>query len=109
MTRLSSSIAFYKTLLAVRTVTAINETTVQLEYDIPNRNPITLLLEYDPLTRRLVEASVSLVLMVPCKESDDPGTRGGYGFQGMYRFGRCLERCPGISCGYLESSSTLEG
>jgi hypothetical protein len=40
MTRLSSSIASYKTLLGVRTVTAINETTVQLEYDIPNRNPI---------------------------------------------------------------------
>lgn len=59
--RLSSSIAFYKTLLGIRTVTAINETTVQLEYDIPNRNPITLLMEYDPLSRRLVDASVSLV------------------------------------------------
>jgi len=40
----------------------ISETTVQLEYDIPSSNPITLLLEYDPLSRRLVDASVSNVL-----------------------------------------------
>jgi hypothetical protein len=41
-------------------VVPISETTVQLEYDIPSSNPITLLLEYDPLSRRLVDASVSL-------------------------------------------------
>jgi hypothetical protein len=59
-TRLSSSISFYKTLLGIRTVVPISETTVQLEYDIPSSNPITLLLEYDPLSRRLIDASVRL-------------------------------------------------
>lgn len=59
-TRLSSSISFYKTLLGIRTVMPISETSVQLEYDIPSSNPITLLLEYDPVSRRLVDASVSL-------------------------------------------------
>lgn len=60
MSRLSSSITFYKTMLGIRNVTPISETTVQLEYDIPSSNPITLLLEYDPLSRRLVDASVGL-------------------------------------------------
>lgn len=60
-TRLSSSITFYKTLLGIRSVIPISETTVQLEYDIPSSNPITLLLEYDPLSRRLVDASVSSI------------------------------------------------
>jgi hypothetical protein len=63
-TRLSSSISFYKTLLGIRTVIPISETTVQLEYDIPSSNPITLLLEYDPLSRRLVDASVGPHLYV---------------------------------------------
>ena len=70
-TRLSSSISFYKTLLGIRTVIPISETTVQLEYDIPSSNPITLLLEYDPLSRRLVDASVSLFLLSPHRRESE--------------------------------------
>jgi hypothetical protein len=61
MIRLSSSITFYKTLLGIQTVTAISETTIQLEYDniAGTSNPVTLLLEYDPTSRRLIDARVS--------------------------------------------------
>jgi len=53
--------SFYRTLLGIRSVQAISENTIQLEYDIPERGIVTLLLEYDQSTRRLADARVSLV------------------------------------------------
>jgi hypothetical protein len=51
--------AFYRTLLGIRTVQAISENSIQLEYDVADRGVVTLLLEYDPSTHRLVDARVS--------------------------------------------------
>jgi len=59
MIRLNSSIAFYKTLMGIRSVTAASEHSLHLEYDTPNQSPVTLMLDFEMGTRALIGAEVS--------------------------------------------------
>lgn len=60
--RLSSSISFYKTLMGIRSVEAISDHELKLEYDLApessNRH-VALTLVFDPLTKRMIDARVS--------------------------------------------------
>lgn len=56
--RLSSSTAFYKGLMGIKSVTAVSETELHLEYDVSGQS-IVLMLGSDAITRRLVDAQVS--------------------------------------------------
>lgn len=60
--RLSTSIAFYKTLLGIRSVQVVSNSVIQLEYDIKDGRVATLVLQYDEKTKRLENAQVSYYL-----------------------------------------------
>lgn len=57
--RLSSSIAIYRNLLGIRSVTVVSNSVLQLEYDIKGDRVATLVLQYDEKTKRLENAQVS--------------------------------------------------
>lgn len=70
--RLTSSISFYKSLLGIKSVQAISESELHLEYDVSPSAPATrgaskqpisdsviLMLAFDPITKRLTNAEVS--------------------------------------------------
>lgn len=72
--RLTSSIAFYKTLMGIKTVRAVSENVLHIEYDVSNsmstrqskrgqqppvNQSVILSLSYDPVSKRLAEAEVS--------------------------------------------------
>ncbi|WVQ71594.1 hypothetical protein IAR50_001134 [Cryptococcus sp. DSM 104548] len=54
---LSSSMSFYRSLLGIRSVQAATDNELHLEYDVPN-GPVTLALAFDPLTKRLSDATL---------------------------------------------------
>lgn len=56
--RLSTSIAFYKTLLGIRSVHVVSNSVLQIEYDTKD-SVATLVLTYDEKTKRLENAQVS--------------------------------------------------
>lgn len=60
--RLSSSISFYKTLIGIRSVEAISDHELKLEYDLATESSnrhVALTLIFDPLTKRMIDARVS--------------------------------------------------
>jgi len=56
--RLNSSTAFYKKVMGIKSVTAVSDTELHLEYDARDQS-VVLMLAFDPLTKRLVNAQVS--------------------------------------------------
>lgn len=70
--------SFYRSLLGIRSVRAVSETELHLEYDVP-QGPVILVMKFDELTKRLADAAVSfaklaslyheghkLTVIVPC-------------------------------------------
>lgn len=57
MRRLNSNTAFYKDMMGIKAVTAVSDTELHLEYDALDRS-VVLMLAFDPLTKRLVNAQV---------------------------------------------------
>jgi hypothetical protein len=65
--RLSSSISFYKTLMGIRSVEAISDHELKLEYDLAPETSnchVALTLVFDPLTKRMIDARVSPSLLL---------------------------------------------
>lgn len=58
MCRLNSSTAFYKNMMGIKSVTAVSDTELHLEYDAPDQS-VVLMLAFDPVTKRLVNAQAS--------------------------------------------------
>ena len=66
--RYASSLGFYRTLLGIRSVRAVSDRELHIEYDVPSigpsarneKNTITLILQFDPASRRLTNAHVSV-------------------------------------------------
>ncbi|WVQ78048.1 hypothetical protein IAT38_000129 [Cryptococcus sp. DSM 104549] len=54
---LTSSMSFYRSLLGIHSVKAASDNELHLEYDVP-QGPVTLALVFDPLTKRLADASL---------------------------------------------------
>ncbi|KIR58679.1 hypothetical protein I314_05518 [Cryptococcus bacillisporus CA1873] len=54
---LTSSMSFYRSLLGIRSVRAVSETELHLEYDVP-QGPIILVMKFDELTKRLADAAL---------------------------------------------------
>ncbi|KJE02173.1 hypothetical protein I311_04229 [Cryptococcus gattii NT-10] len=54
---LTSSMSFYRSLLGIRSVRAVSETELHLEYDMP-QGPIVLVMKLDELTKRLADAAL---------------------------------------------------
>ncbi|OCF36536.1 hypothetical protein I316_01786 [Kwoniella heveanensis BCC8398] len=52
---LTSSMAFYKSLLGIKSVKAVSDNELHLEYDVPN-GPVTLGLVFDEYTKRFIDA-----------------------------------------------------
>ncbi|ODN84746.1 hypothetical protein L202_00625 [Cryptococcus amylolentus CBS 6039] len=76
---LSSSMSFYRSLLGIRFVQAATDNELHLEYDVPN-GPVTLALAFDPLTKRLSDATmigsdldVAEAITVAIGNNDVPG------------------------------------
>lgn len=61
--RLTSSISFYRSLLGIRSVQAVSDTELHLEYDVP-QGPVILIMKFDELTKRLADAAVSFNLLL---------------------------------------------
>lgn len=65
--RLASSIAFYKSLLGIRSVRAVSDNILHLEYDVSDSartsrgQSVILALSYDAVTKRLAQAEVSVL------------------------------------------------
>ncbi|KAK1925016.1 hypothetical protein DB88DRAFT_487631 [Papiliotrema laurentii] len=55
---LNSSISFYKNMMGIRSVTAVADNELHLEYDVADGDPIILKLAFDPATRALSNAEV---------------------------------------------------
>ncbi|WRT67088.1 uncharacterized protein IL334_004054 [Kwoniella shivajii] len=51
----TSSMTFYRSLLGIKSVKAISDNELHLEYDVPG-GPVTLVLEFDELTKRFADA-----------------------------------------------------
>lgn len=60
--RLNSSISFYKNMMGIRSVTAVADNELHLEYDVADGDPIILKLAFDPATRALSNAEVRLMI-----------------------------------------------
>lgn len=60
--RLTSSMSFYRSLLGIRSIRAVSETELHLEYDVP-QGPIILVMKFDELTKRLADAAVSFAIL----------------------------------------------
>lgn len=54
--------SFYRSLLGIRSVRAVSETELHLEYDVP-QGPIVLVMKLDELTKRLADAAVSFAIL----------------------------------------------
>ncbi|KGB74278.1 hypothetical protein I307_05009 [Cryptococcus deuterogattii 99/473] len=54
---LTSSMSFYRSLLGIRSVRAVSETELHLEYDVP-QGPVILVMKFDELTKRLADAAL---------------------------------------------------
>ncbi|UOH81520.1 hypothetical protein LQV05_004191 [Cryptococcus neoformans] len=54
---LTSSISFYRSLLGIRSVQAVSDTELHLEYDVP-QGPIILVMKFDELTKRFADAAL---------------------------------------------------
>jgi len=109
--RLSASLSFYRNLLGIRSVKAVFENELHLEYDVPapmlskskagEKRAVTLVLHFDPATKRLTTAHVGLPSNIDSRCADDaistvdglgPGHRGGDVCS------CCEQRCVGFDC-----------
>ncbi|WWD15623.1 hypothetical protein CI109_100045 [Kwoniella shandongensis] len=75
----TSSLAFYRSLLGIRSVKAVSENELHLEYDVPN-GPMVLALMFDELTKRFIDArligndmDISEAVGIAAGSNDVPG------------------------------------